>query len=122
MSETTAPLLTMTQEQFDAVYRDDAHWKFKREIDAQRAARARALGTGADWQPIETAPRVHPLNDGRDLLLAWVAPGIGEWVVVVGHWRDGWWTGEHKAFPTHWMYAPDPPRALAPSPGDANAD
>jgi hypothetical protein len=63
----------------------------------------------APWLPIESAPQVHPLNGGESLLLAWVVPGIGEWVYVVGEWRDGWWSGEHKAYPTHWMPLPQPP-------------
>lgn len=62
------------------------------------------------WQPIETAPKVHPLNLGDDLLLAWVAPGIGEWIYVVGNWRGEWMSGSHKAYPTHWMPLPAPPK------------
>lgn len=55
------------------------------------------------WQPIETAPQVHPLNGGESLLLAWIAPGINEWIFVVGEWRNGWFSGEHKAYPTLWQ-------------------
>lgn len=72
---------------------------------------------GPTWQPIETAPRVTMLSGGRDLLLGWVAPGIGEWIQVVGVWNGEQWTdGTHKAYPTHWMYAPDPPGPNADQP------
>lgn len=64
------------------------------------------------WQPIATAPQVHPLNGGDDLLLYWEAPAIGEPIMEVGQWRDGWWSGANKAFPTHWMPLPAPPEAL----------
>lgn len=63
------------------------------------------------WRDISTAPKVHPLQGGSDLLLAWVAPGIGEWVVVVGCWRDGWWSGSDEAYPTLWAPVPRLPGA-----------
>jgi hypothetical protein len=64
----------------------------------------------AGWQPIATAPKVHPLSGGDTFLLAWLAPGINEWIIVVGCWRDGWFHGEHKAYPTHWAPVA-PPKA-----------
>lgn len=62
-----------------------------------------------NWQPIETAPRIHPLNGGPNLLLRWNAPGIDEDVYVVGNWRNGWYSGAVKAYPTEWMYVPGTP-------------
>lgn len=61
------------------------------------------------WQPIATAPKVHPLHGGDDLLLYWNAPGINEPIFVVGQWRDGWWSGANRAYPTHWMHIPAEP-------------
>jgi hypothetical protein len=66
----------------------------------------------SEWQPIETAsPKIHPFHGGDDLLLGWVVPGIGEWFCVVGQWRGEWWSGDDRAYPTHWMPLPDPPKA-----------
>lgn len=83
------------------------------ESDHDRRTRAGSTPMTAEdreqWQPIETAPKEHPLNGGDSLLLAWVAPGVNEWVFVVGEWRDGWFSGEHKAYPRFWMPLPDPP-------------
>lgn len=76
----------------------------------QRAENAESQRFDDDWQPIATAPQVHPLNGGDNLLLGWNAPGINEWISVVGQWRGEWYSGADRAYPTHWRKLPNPPR------------
>lgn len=67
------------------------------------------LPTLNDWQPIETAPKVTPIMDGDSFLLAWVAPALGEWIFVVGHWDgDQWSTGSNRVWPALWKRIEEP--------------
>jgi hypothetical protein len=76
--------------------------------DARRAVRTELKPGGAEWQPINTAPK-----DGTPVLggnHAWVcevhyAEGYG-WYEKNNYPTDSW-GGE--TFPTHWMPLPQPP-------------
>jgi hypothetical protein len=65
----------------------------------------------ADWQPIETAPKVGSVID------LWCVKDDRSWRLTNAFWSPMWkdWRtsrGEVVAadVPTHWMQVPDPPR------------
>jgi hypothetical protein len=112
---------TMTPEEMDALHREFAEFKARRqrrddaearitELEAQVADLSAQLAA-QQWQPIETAPL-----DGTQIL-----------VRCCGEGRIGFWDGYHwltvpgryamtQIPPTHWMPFPDPPLAAQQEP------
>lgn len=67
----------------------------------------------SDWQPIETAPRIH----NKDILVYRPNGIINEHIPKVGvdYWSTSlgncWAKSNSQKQPTHWMPLPEPPHA-----------
>lgn len=92
--------------------RDEEYWKAcsHRQTRAERLEAAAEIERLRDpWLPIDTAPKV----DGDELLLWEGVLAVGRWCAADGVWQAAAGDGISRAFPTHWMPKPAPPKGEA---------